>query len=176
VRPSASRVLAAMSYAAALLRPSALQLRVAQLPSAPDERWVALPTPGGAFPRGRLSLVAHLPQPLQAAQPLCGLLVDEWVEAVPAAELTTGVGFNYDAPGARPPQTILLASAPPGAARWEVETLEQTLLETLELARLRAVDPQALGDDVLLQRALPALYVSVNLDGTALSTDFSRLQ
>ncbi len=94
---------------------------------------------------------------------------------MPAAEVTTGVAFNYDAPGARPPQAVLLAVAPPGARRaGSVETLEKTLLETLELAQLRAVDPQALGDDPLLQRALPALYVSANLAGEALSTDFAR--
>jgi len=175
VRPASSRLLGAMSYAAALLRPTALQLRVAQLPSKAGERWVALPSPsGGPLPPGKLSLVAHVPGTFNAAQPFCGLLIDDWVETVPAAEVTTGIGFNYDGPGARPPQTILLASAPPGTARWEVETLEQTLLETLELAQLRAVDPQALGDDVLLQRALPALYVSLNLARDTVSTDFSR--
>ena len=94
---------------------------------------------------------------------------------MPAREVTTGVAFNYDAPGARPPQAILLAVAPPGHARWEVETLEKTLLETLELAQLRAVDPQALGGDVLLQRALPALYVPTNLGGEQISTDFRKL-
>jgi hypothetical protein len=55
-----------------------------------------------------------------------------------------------------------------------VESLEQTLLETLELARLRALDPQALGEDILLQRVLPALYISTNVAGETLSTDFRR--
>ena len=85
-----------------------------------------------------------------------------------------GVAFNYDAPGARPPQSVLLAVAPPGAARWEVETIEKTLLETFELAKLRAVDPQALGGDVLLQRALPALYVSDQPGRRARSRPTSR--
>jgi hypothetical protein len=88
--------------------------------------------------------------------------------------VTTGVSFQYDAPGARPPQAVLLAVAPPDTVRWELESLEQTLLETLDLARLRALDPQALGEDILVQRALPALYVSVNLAGETLSTDFRR--
>jgi hypothetical protein len=51
--------------------------------------------------------------------------------------------------------------------------LEQTLLETLELARLRALDPHALAADPLLQRALPATYLSVNLAGDTVSTDFT---
>ncbi len=102
----------------------------------------------------------HLPRPFQTTAPLSGLLLDEWVEVVPDDEVTTGVAFNYEAPGARAPQSVLLAVAPPGTARWEVETLEATLLETLELAKLRAVDPQALRDDPLLHRALPALYLT----------------
>ena len=175
VRPPASRLNSALAYAAALGRRSALELRVAQLPFHPGERWIALPVPAGqTLPTGRLSLVAHLPQGFRPAQPLAGLVVDEWVEIVPRAEITSGVSFQYDAPGARPPQAVLLAVAPPDVTRWEVDSLEQTLLETIELARLRALDPQALGEDVLLQRTLPALYVSINLEGATLSTDFRR--
>jgi hypothetical protein len=175
VRPGAGRLSAALTYAAALRRNAALALRVAQLPSAAGERWVGLPSANGGapvFPPGKLSLVAHLPQAFQPAQPLGGLVFDEWVEVVPAAEVTTGLAFNYDAPGARPPQTILLAACPPGIERWRLEVLEQILLETLELAQLRAVDPQALRGDVLMQRALPALYVRGG--GGTFSTDFLR--
>ena len=35
---------------------------------------------------------------------LAGLFVDEWMESIPAHEETTGLGFHFDAPGARPPQ------------------------------------------------------------------------
>ena len=177
VRPGASRLSGALAYAAALRRSSALALKVAQLPSVEGERWVALPATNGAppsLPPGKLSLVAHLPRAFEPAEPLAGLVFDEWVELVPASEVTTGVTFNYDAPGARPPQTLLLAVAPPGQERWRVEALERILLETLELARLRAVDPQSLGGDALLQRVLPALYVTGNLAGETFSTDFTR--
>jgi len=177
VRPGASRLSGALAYAAALRRNAALALKVAQLPSVAGERWVGLPAKNGGppeLPPGKLSLVAHLPQAFKPAQPLAGLVFDEWVELVPATEVTTGVSFNYDAPGARPPQTLLLAVAPPGQQRWKLETLERILLETLELARLRAVDPQSLGGDALLQRVLPALYVTGNVAGETFSTDFSR--
>jgi hypothetical protein len=174
VRPGASRLSAALSYAGALGRKPALELKVAQLPFVAGERWVALrPDPANGLPTGKISLVAHLPRPFKPAQPLAGLMLDEWTETVPEAEVTTGLAFNYDAPGARPPQAVLLAVAPPGAERWRLETLEQTLLETLELAQLRAVDPQALGGDEVLRRALPALYVSANLAGEEVSTDFA---
>ena len=104
--------------------------------------------------------------------PLAGLVIDDWVEVVPGAEVTTGVAFHCESPGARPPQAVLLAVPPPATAQWDVETVEATLLETLELARLRALDPLALGTDPLLQRALPATYLSMNLAGDTVSTDF----
>ena len=173
VRPGASRLGRALAYAAALERTPALALKVAQLPFVAGERWIGLP-PARRRRAGKLSLVAHLPRPFQASAPLSGLVFDEWVEVVPAREVTTGVSFNYDAPGARPPQASCSRSRRPGTARWEVETLEETLLETLELAQLRAVDPQALGGDPLLQRALPALYVTGNLGGEQISTDFAE--
>ena len=116
VRPGASRLSGALAYAAALGRKPALELKVAQLPFVAGERWVALkPEPGKAFPVGKISLVAHLPRPFKPAQPLAGLMLDEWTETVPEPEVTTGLAFNYDAPGARPPQAVLLAVAPPGA-------------------------------------------------------------
>jgi hypothetical protein len=170
VRPGASRVVTALTYGAALGRPAALDLRVAQLPSVAGERWVALS--GGPFPPGKLSLVAHLPRPFRQDQPLAGLVIDDWVEVVPSAEVTTGVAFNCESPGARPPQAVLLAVTPPQVTRWDVETLEKTVLETFDLMRLRALDPHALAEDPLLQRTLPATYLSVNLTGATVSTDF----
>ena len=173
VRPGVSRLVTALTYASAIARTAALELRVAQLPSVAGERWVALPDPpGGAFPVGKLSLVAHLPRAFKPDLPLAGLIIDDWVEVVPSAEVTTGVAFHCESPGARPPQAVLLAVPPPASEQWDVETLEATVLETLDLARLRALDPLALGTDPLLQRALPAMYVSMNVAGDTVSTDF----
>ena len=98
---------------------------------------------------------------------VAGLVVDEWVEAMPrwrkrelengeeAHELmqTTGVALNANAPGARAPQAILLAVSPDGE-RWTADALAATLVETLELSRLRAV---TLERAVWLGRVLPAL-------------------
>jgi hypothetical protein len=175
VRPGASRLNAALAYAAALGRPGAQELRVAQLPFVSGDRWIALQAPaGGTIPAGKMSIVAHVPGSFSAREPFAGLMVDEWVEVVPGAEVTSGLSFQYDAPGARPPQAVLLAVAPPDAERWELTSLERTLQETLDLAHLRALDPHALGEDVLLQRLFPALYVSLDLEGNTISTDFAR--
>jgi hypothetical protein len=148
VRDGIARLDAALARAEALGAGNGLSLRVAQLPSVPGERWVALPPPDGApFPGGRLSIVAQVLPGLELAGPVAGLLVDEWVEVVPAAREVTGVAFHYDQPNAEPPQAILHAVPPdlraqrvPGA--WDLDTLEAVVLETLELARLRAVAPE----------------------------------
>ena len=54
----------------------------------------------------------------------------------------------YDAPIAQAPQSILLAVPPDTRARWDLAALESVLQETLELARLRAIDPAALAPDL----------------------------
>jgi hypothetical protein len=64
--------------------------------------------------------------------------------------------------------------AAPDDERWDLEALEQTLHETLDLSHQRALDPHALARDVILQRLLPAIYVSLDLEGDTVSTDFGR--
>ena len=71
-------------------------------------------------------------------------MVDEWTEVIPDRTQLTGVSFHVDQPAARAPQTILLAVAPNEAHVWSLATLEATVLETLDLARLRLVDAEAL--------------------------------
>ena len=71
-------------------------------------------------------------------------MVDEWTEVIPDRTQLTGVSFHVDQPAARAPQAILLAVAPNEAHVWSLATLEATVLETLDLARLRLVDAEAL--------------------------------
>ena len=54
------------------------------------------------------------------------------------------MSFHVEQPAARAPQAILLAVAPDEAHVWSLATLEATVLETLDLARLRLVDGEAL--------------------------------
>jgi hypothetical protein len=76
-------------------------------------------------------------------------------------EETTGIAFHHDAPGARPPQAILLA-VPPQAANpvWSVDAIVDTVVEAHDLARVRAVDPRHIA---WLGTALPALYLPESL-------------
>jgi hypothetical protein len=70
-------------------------------------------------------------------------VVDEWSELIPPEQTITGVAVNYDAPTSRPPQALLLA-LPPAGRRWSFDHVVETLLDTLEAAKLRAVDPDVL--------------------------------
>src|SRR5690606_4155811 len=99
---------------------------------------------------------------------------DEWPELVPAPRQTAAVAFNYDAPSAQAPQAILLAVPPDTGARWDLPALEAVVQETLELTKLRAIDPTALAAGVDHGHLLPALYVACNPAGDTVSTDMSR--
>jgi hypothetical protein len=95
------------------------------------------------------------------------LVVDQWTDVVPVREqrgpdagapiderTTTGISFNAVAPSARAPNTMLLAVAP-GTDRWTSETLLQTLLDTLDLAKSRLVTLERSNGPA---RVVPALY------------------
>ncbi len=151
VREGAARLDTTMQYAEALNGPL-LNFRIGQLPDLNNEQWVGLENP----PQGnRLSLVG-LTSVEDFTKPLTGLMIDEWVESVPNKEEVTGLTFHYDAPQPRAPQALLLALAPQGVTSWDSTNLENTLRETLELSKLRAVDLSALGE---LEQYLPAMYV-----------------
>jgi len=89
-----------------------------------------------------------------AGDRLAGLFVDEFTEAVPSETETTGVALNYDDPGNRPPQSILLVPPPDG--EWSLDHLAATVAETTAYAKRRSVD---LGD---LDGELAALFPALN--------------
>ena len=153
-------------------------LRGVQFPAAAFATWAALPFPEGRPPMSPLcSVVAEIagaqagdPEPT-LDQALAGVVLDEWIEVVPRrlerrdparpddpAELvdvtTTGLAANANAPGARPPQAILLALSPDGAD-WTADRLVHTLDEALTLAKMRTITLQQLPYAGL---QLPALY------------------
>ena len=150
-----------------------LTLSVAQLPFVSGERWVGLPPPpGSTLPPSKLSLVLGTIGPVNATQVMTGLLVDEWVEIVPSADETTALAFQFDMPDACAPQSVLIAVPPVPGQEWTTETLRRVLMETLDLAKLRAVDTEALG---AASQHLPGLYLALNTEDHAVSTDFAPL-
>jgi hypothetical protein len=141
-----------------------------QLPAEPKDRWVGLPLPPGEQPRaGHLSLLLNAPELGGSRDLVAGLAVDEWVEVLPETTAVTGLAFHQDAPAAAPPQALLLAVPPDAQAAWSLAALEATLLETLELAKLRLVDIDALGDGGGLA---PAAWFAINTAADTVSTDF----
>jgi hypothetical protein len=99
-----------------------------------------------------------------------GLAVDEWVETVPDAVHTAAAALEFDAPAAVPPQTVLLAvPAVPQDMVWTPGGVERLLHQTLDRARTRLVDADALGG---AGQFLPGLHLGLNPDNRAVSTDF----
>jgi hypothetical protein len=146
--------LATVGLLSQLLGGAGLDLHAGQDPLSDGESWVGLSRPAGG---GRLSVVATsgrgaVPSVADAA---CGLVVDRWSEPIPSRDQTTGVTFQFDAPGNRPPQAWLLAVTPDGRP-WSLALVVQTLLETLEWAGLRTVGPEDLVD---YGRSIPTTFV-----------------
>lgn len=149
---------------------AALALDLAQVPHQVGAAWNGRPAP--AYVDGAASLVLVGGEALTSRGPLAGLLIDEFTEFVPAPSETTGIAFRYEPPQAMAPQSFLLAVPPVIGESWTIGTLNQVLLETLELARLRALDPEDLD---LVRQFLPATVFPFNTDGEVPSTNPNAL-
>ncbi|MEO1091104.1 MAG: hypothetical protein AAFX81_10750 [Pseudomonadota bacterium] len=169
VRPPLARMTRVLREAELLDSAETLAPAVSQVPHRPGRRWIALAASDDTA--GVVSLVMQ-GAPKQLGAPLAGLMVDEWTEVVPSRSETTGIAFQYDPPDAAPPQAILIAVPPEMGASWRIETLNRVLIETLELARLRLVDPEDLG---AIRQYLPAAFLAFNAEGDAVSTDLNSL-
>jgi len=145
---------------------------VVQLPFESGAAWAALPFADEEHrPKpGRISmLMLRVAQPT-ASDTWAGLLLDQWVEQIPLPTERTAIAFHYDDPGAEAPQTILLAVPPARTGHWDLDSLLAILNETLQLAKVRAVDGELLG---LLGQLLPMIYLSDSTDDVTIRTEFT---
>ena len=165
VRDPLRRAGVALRAAGALGGPP-FELAAAQLPHQPGATWNALPA--SSYVDGAVSLALIGADLVRSGRAMAGLLVDEWAEVVPSDVQTTGISFAYDPPEAMAPQAILLAVPPVVGEPWTLGRLNQVLIETLELAHLRAVPPSALGT---IRQYLPATVLAYNAEGDAVSTN-----
>ncbi len=143
----------AVSILSDVLTTDFLQTEPVQLPFNPKDKWVGTEfEPINSKIEDKLSLVflnfnkfissTDLEIEYFANNNFAGLVIDEWTEIIPDKEVTTGVSFHYDQPEARPPQSILLAVTPEQTGKWNFDHLIQTVVDTMEIAKLRAIEPE----------------------------------
>lgn len=154
------------SYAEAISGTPTPQLTVGQLPYEPGDSWVGVE---GVEPQaGTLSLLAQFGPGVSANSAdsrLTGLFVDQWNESVPSESETTGVALNYDDPGSRPPQSILIAP-PPEDGSWSLDALAATVDETAAYVKRRAVDVGDLASTAAF-KPFPMLFYPSHVENDA---------
>ncbi len=179
VRPAIERlyaVLAASEARAGEL--DATKFAVAQLPTRRGDPWIGREAAFAVGAPARVadtSLVVHRTASVGSAigARVAALVVDQWTEEVPGSSETTGVSFHFDGPGARAPQTVLLAVHPdPAATAWTTDLVLETVAEAAELTRIRTLD---LDDVTGAGCFLPAIYLAFNLERQVPTFDLSRL-
>ena len=150
-----------------------------QLPYRTDDRWLALQfrKPGETetdfkVDADKLLYTAAYTVPFDKMANQCGLLVDEWTEVIPAKQETTGIACHYDRPNSEPPQVLLLAMPSTLRGHWEWQDLVDTLRETYEMAKIRAVEPGFV-DDTPYARFLPATMMTVTTYLLTISTNLA---
>jgi hypothetical protein len=159
---------------AALPGASPPELTPLQLPHQAGQPWLALEIPATFVPAGeRLLYTAVHDGTLDPTQPLCGLLVDDWTEVVPARQITTGVAFHHDRPNSEPPQAWLLALPAAFDGTWSWEELLGAVTETLDAAKLRALEPTHL-DSTPYDALLPATHSAWTWPEISISNNLLR--
>lgn len=149
-----------------------LKVQAIQIPYRSGDSWLAVeypeidPVTSEPFNilHDTLSIVTH-GESFAPAGKQAGILVDDWTEVMPTGEETTGISFNYNQPNAMPPQSLLLAVTPEIKGHWTWDDLIGILNDTLNRAKLRAVEPK------LLDKILPP---EVNILRPAILADFSQ--
>jgi len=141
-----------------------LALIPSQFPYREDDFWLGMQfpdtKPGTDEPftidEDKLLFTGIYSEPFDPTGPQCGLLLDEWTEVVPSRDETLGMTFHYDQPNSEPPQALLLVTPSNFTGRWRWEDLVNTLHQTLDMAKKRAVEPDHV-DGTVYSRFLPPI-------------------
>ena len=170
VRDGAERLARLLLLSETLTGNDDTALQVVQLPHVAGARWIGLDFADDSVPLSTSAIVLHDPDTVDFATALCGFVVDDWTEIVPRGSEITGLSFHFDQPDATAPNVIAIGVHPGDRPTWDLDTLEATVLEILDLAKLRAVDT----DDVQwVGRFLPLLYFPDNLAGDTAAVDWT---
>lgn len=138
VRPGLAALSDVLDAAEALETDERAELRVAQLPHRPKARFVGLSWEGERPPADTVFIAQAHGVDRLSGQWIAGLCIDEWVEPVARPRQTTGLSFQYDAPGSEAPQSLLLAVAPKPEEGWNGDKLSAVVRSTLDYAKVRA--------------------------------------
>jgi hypothetical protein len=144
----------------------------AQLPFEAGAPWLALQYPSTySVQSDRLLYTAYYSLPFNKGIRQCGILLDEWTEVIPGTDRTTGITFNFDRPNNEPPQSFLLVTPASFSETrtWQWGDVVGALNETLDLAKVRAVEPVHV-DATTYARYLPATVMAVTLYGISITT------
>lgn len=176
-RPSVARLTNLLSASAIVNideTPNVATTNVIQLPHNPDERWVGLPLEADFIrPKANLSiLVYHTGEALNLTSQKAVLAIDAWADSIPDASQDAAVTFQYDAPNAQAPQTVLLAVPPlHGQRNWTFDDIVGAVREAKDLAEIRMADLAHLD---ILPRMLPALYFPFDLEEESIGLHFGH--
>lgn len=148
-------------------------LQPLQLPVKTDDYWTAVEFPADYSISGDVLCVTSLnPTTFDPSSAVSGLMLHDWVENIPDATQTTGIAFHYDQPNAMPPQTILVAVPSQRTGHWQWNDLIGILDDTLQRAKLRAVEPDMLSDSYYAQ-LIPAITPAYTANTEMIATDLS---
>ena len=131
-----------------------------QFPFSANDSWLALQYPDDyTIDTDRLLFTCAYSVAFNPNTRQCGVLLDEWTEVIPSTQRETAITFNYQRPDNEPPQAMLLVTAASSGATWRWSDLVDALVETLALAKKRAVEP-AFIDNTVYSRFLPATVMA----------------
>jgi len=143
---------------------STLAITPAQFPYRENDYWLGMQFPSMnpdteepfTIDEDKLLYTSIYTETFNPSGPQCGLLLDEWTEVLPARQETIGMTFHYDGPNSEPPQVLLLATPSNLRQAWQWDDLVNTLHETLDMAKKRAVEPDHV-DKTVYSRYLPPI-------------------
>jgi hypothetical protein len=149
-------------------------IRPVQLPYKTTKyHWMAMPFPVADVDMeegNTLLYTAFTNAAAGAPTEICGVLADEWTEAIPAMEETTGIAFHYDRPNCEAPQTLLLVTPTTFNGNWDWDDLVDALHYTLDAAKSRGISPREI-DATPFATFLPAVIGAESLHPLSIVLD-----
>jgi hypothetical protein len=159
------------SPSGSLVATGVTHLKVAQLPMVAGEPWVGRTVSDG-IQTGRLSVIMGTTDAgftVNADADFSGVVLDDWTERIPSKTVDMGVSFHAESPAAEAPQAVLIA-VPSSNLAWTTDELIAVVSQTLELAKIRALELSSLSVGQYLPATLLA-FAQTNND--TVSSEFS---